>query len=297
MSAAAGLGVELFGMAGEGQGNGVVLDEVERKAREFRLEKRAAGGGVFWQAPEAQWVEELAGSVNRLAWAAHTVGILGLARAAGFLADRHGGQVGLYNVLAAVLGIVMAVMFIYFVVRSGMRMLGPVLRIALVLTLSPVLIAAYAFGWSRHAAHAGLRALAYAAVYLLLAGLVFALAVQVMLVGFAGVGAGSYEELVRALSEGGEAFLGNGEVDIAKVIVTFITMLMAEGLMRSIDTVAGQVAQYEAQGGDVGEQVESQVGGVGSTMMNLTMVAGPALFAKGFGMAGRGGRAVIGWFR
>ena len=258
------LGMSVAGgaaMIGEVGGSGV-LEEARRRGGAIVAELEA-------ELPVDGPLRPLATGMMDLAMACHMVGGVGLAKAASFFGSEIGFADVMTALLAAVLGLLLGFMFVMFLITSGLRLLDPVVRVVIVLALSPVLVAAWVFPSTRNAAVVGLRVLAHAAVFFLACGVLFGLALELVLQAVGQTSGLSYAEIVEGVRAGriGATTLNN-ELDFFGVVVVFITLLLAEAVMRLPGEVAGQLTDYRIQEG-VGEQVEGNVRNMGERLFGL----------------------------
>ena len=244
--------------------------------------------------------EGMADGAMRLVSALHLVGSMGLSRAVGYLADAGQASNKIGGMVALLVGGLLMMLFGVFLVMLGVQLVDPFLRVAVALAASPLLVVAWVFPASQAAAWVGLRTLLYAIAFFVVAGIVYGMAMQIVLLSI--VGAGDF-------SEGIEAFLRNlnmgldaieqqsagGDLDVVKPVVTALMTMVAMGLARQAGQIAGMFASFGAQGG-VAEAVEQRTMGFGGQAMAFgwqgAMLAMGGGFRAGRGLfAGRSGGA------
>ena len=108
------------------------------------------------------------------------VGQLGLAQGIGFIRDAGVAGAGGERWLAVVGGVLVMMMYGVFLVTAAMRLVDPVLRVILVLSIAPLLCAAWVFKPTRRASEVGMRTLLYAIFYFVVAGAVYGVAFAVV---------------------------------------------------------------------------------------------------------------------
>ena len=108
------------------------------------------------------------------------VGQLGLAQGVGFIRDAALVGGGAERWVAVVGGVLVMMMYAMFLVTAAMRLVDPVLRLALVLAASPLLCAAWVFRPTRRMAEVGARSFLYAVLYFLLCGVVYGVSFSII---------------------------------------------------------------------------------------------------------------------
>ena len=233
--------------------------------------------------------EGIADGVMSLAAALHTTGSMGLARAVGYLADAGQGCNTLGAVVSFLVGALLFLIFGMFLVVMGVRLIDPLLRLAVVLAVSPLLVVAWLFPATQQAAWVGLRTVLYALAFFLLAGIVYAMALQMVMISIVGPGdlAQGVEAFLADLTVGRDAVAAGCNLDIVKPVVTALMALVAMALAGQVSQIAGMFSSLNAQGG-VSEAVEQRTMGFGMSAGGLA-VQTAAMSAGFFGrMVGRG---------
>lgn len=289
-------GTALFGAIGASGGGGpsILFTEAEAQTSAYLDDARSRLG--------ADVVDDgVVRAMLRLALALHLLARLGLAHSIGFIAD--GAQVGsMFNVNAWIgggIGVLLLTMFVVFIVTVGIRLLDPLLRLALVLALAPVLVVAWVMPPFRQAAVTGLRIFAYACVYCLVAGVVFLVGFElVMLSHGLETPAASYEAHAASLLCSGDTLrpvgdTGEFRVDVGMALKTLVALIIAQGLISQVGVLAGMLTDYRPDGG-IAQAAEGQVRGMTSKGLFLMGYAALSL-GKGAGAAlARGVRSLAG---
>ena len=140
----------------------------------------------------------LAGFDNLLVYASglQLLGSLGMAQGIGFLRDAQVVSEGGARWIAFIAGVLLLLLFAVFIVVAGIRLLDPLLRVLLIVALSPLLVAAWVFGPTRSAARVGLRAFAYAFFFFVVAGVIYGIAFSLLLASAAASGR-VHEDIIR----------------------------------------------------------------------------------------------------
>ena len=226
--------------------------------------------------PVDESLAALGSGLVHLAMAAHLVGKVGLAKAIAFFQGPERFTSTLSELVALGLGLMLGLMFTMFLLRTGLRLVDPVLRVVIALAFLPVLVAAWVFRSTRQIALVGIRAFAYAAVFFLVSGVLYGLALELALQGVAPEPGMTYDQILTALSGRGpnpystHGILQSGQVDVKSALVAFVTLLMAEAVMKLVSEVAAQLSDFRPQGG-VGEEAERKVGGIVSQAGGFAM--------------------------
>ena len=199
----------------------------------------------------------------------YLVGKVGFLRALGYIADTVAATNTLEKLLGFVIGVLLVFQFMMFLVTTGLRLLDPILRLTLVFAVSPLLIAAWVFPVFRQASVTGLRTVLFSVFYFVIAGVVFAIALQLIFEGLTLGAVHSYDELVANIRNSSDSLEPDGSVNLFKALVTFVVVMVAQALISRIGVIAGQLADYQADAG-VATEVETQVRGLA---MRGTMIS------------------------
>ena len=265
------------------------------------------------------------------------LGSLGMAQGIGFLRDAQVVSKGGARWIAFIAGVLVLLLFAVFIVVAGVRLLDPLLRVLLVLALSPLLIAAWVFAPTRSAARVGLRAFAYAFFFFVVAGAIYGVAFSLILASASttnqldqcraeklcggavrklvyapGVEVPreycfchpqafeTYEGLVQCvLHQGGSVVLpelsypacvepsdpSRTLIDLSKVLVTLISLLLAQSLIALVTSISGSLSDYSA-GDNIAQGAESQMRGLATSAVHTSAYAGAAVM-RGFASKAR----------
>ena len=270
----------------------------------------------------------LAGFDNLLVYASglQLLGSLGMAQGIGFLRDAQVVSEGGGRWIAFIAGILLLLLFAVFIIVAGIRLLDPLLRVLLIVALSPLLVAAWVFAPTRSAARVGLRAFAYAFFFFIVAGVIYGIAFSLILASAAtssGVhediiackckGANAYDQLPDfpkydskrlhycycapeafksfhdlrrcVLFSGGSLVVGHPadvcgsptvarqHIDMTKILITIISLLLAQSLIALVTSIAGSLSDYSA-GDNIAQGAESQMRGLATSAVHTSAYAG-----------------------
>lgn len=288
MEAGAGVSRSVLAAAGN---SGDVVAYAQGRVREMQSASVARLPGMVRDAVSAGGeAAGIADGVMSLAAALHTTGSMGLARAVGYLADAGQGCNTLGAVVSFLGGLLLFLIFGMFLVVMGVRLIDPLLRLAVVLAVSPLLVVAWLFPATQSAAWVGLRTLLYAMAFFLLAGIVYAMALQMVMISIVGPGdlSQGVEAFLADLTVGRDAVQQNCDLDMVKPVVTALMAMVAMALAGQVSQIAGMFSSLNAQGG-VAEAVEQRSMGFG-------MGAGAMAWQTAAMSAGFFGRMVGGGF-
>lgn len=118
--------------------------------------------------------------------AVHALGVGGLALAVETMtygATMDGGDMG-SKILIAVVGFVLAMMFLMFTLTFGLRYIDALLKALVSLSLSPLFLVLWVFDSTRQIAHAAIRSVAFMGALFATLGVVFVMAASVMSYGY-----------------------------------------------------------------------------------------------------------------
>ena len=260
--------------------------------RELDAETEAMIAGL----PDGDPAKEstLVAGVMRLAAGLHMVGRLGLAQGVGFIGDaaQTGSSVDATAWVGGAIGVLILMSFVVFVALVGLRLVDPLLRAAVVLALSPLLIAAWCFPVFRQAAVTGARTLAYCCLYFVVAGVVYLVAFELIMAVQRPVDAGSFDAVARSLLCAGERLTehdGQFRVDVPLAVLTLVSVMLAHSLIGVVGQIAGMLTDYRSDEGIAGA-AEGEARGIGTKSM---MVAGYAAATVASSM----GRGAFGWLK
>ena len=251
-------------------------------------------------------------ALTRLILILHQVAILGLARAVLFmtsfesLTDQPIGMI-----TAMIIGLILFAGFLIFYIVAGLRFADPLMRVLVVVGMGPVLIAGLPFrGLRSGPVMNALRSLGYAAVYLLLVALVYAVVLSTLLQSFSADSARygptlpSLEELIERyvsrqapnkdpgasssvkvndyvpILEGDGTSGSSGArpmVDVSSAVILMVCLFFAHTLAGSVSEFAAGLTAY-TPGGSIGEQAEQQIS---SQVTSVAAGAAPAIVAAG----------------
>ena len=237
----------------------------------------------------------------KLATGLHLIGQVGVARSIAYITEQDSyAQIGAWASVAV--GVVLLVFFLSFVVVAGLRLVDPVLRLAVALALSPLLFAAYVFPAFRGTAATGARLVAYAALYLVVAGavygVVFAMLVESMAASCGEGAPQAFEALMVSVSGDGSATLPKCPVtavvagdaarhpDIASALILLVGLFLGQALIASVGTMAGSIASYSAQD-NIASGAESQIRGLATTSAVTVAYTGVSAAMSGLKIAKR----------
>ena len=242
---------------------------------------------------------EMGAEVMKLASALHLVGSLGMARGVGYMVDAGQGSSRSHALVAVFAGALMLLMFGIFMVFLAVRLVDPLLRLAVVLAVSPLLVLAWVFPATQVAAWTGLRTLVHAIAFFVVAGVLYGVALQMVvlsIVGPEGFGPGGLERFLQDLHTGRDSVGPFGQVNVVRPAVTLVMAMVALGLAGQVSQIASMFAGLQPQGG-VAESVErsGQSFGMGAValgwhgMIAAGGYAGRFLWGGGRRLFGRGG--------
>ena len=213
-----------------------------------------------------QALEQLHHFVLVFAGAVHSLGSHGISAGAQAwgctqTASSVGTRVGLVG-----LGALLVLFFVVFLVTGALRFLDPLIRAFIALGLAPILLACLPFRTTRGLFNVGARSIGYAAVFFLVAGLVFSVLYLVVM------------EVLQVSSFGVQVPLcdfnkGVLSVNLYDLLVMLIGILLAQAMLGQIGPIAGQIVDYRLQGG-VGEQVGQQAMSLGRSSVMLAAYMG-----------------------
>ena len=250
----------------------------------------------------------------------HLIGRLGMAQGIGFLSDAQHVPEGGSRWIAFIAGVLLVLLFAVFLVVSGLRLIDPLIRVLLVVSLAPLLIVAWVFGPTRQAARVGLRVFAYAFFFFVIAGLVYGIAFTLLTQSSRSVfgvtdfdvlkGCASppvpppkgpevcfckktllvsFEGLSRCmLFNGGSlthipdsAGVEQPTIDMTRVVVSVIALLLSQSLIALVSSLAGTFSDYSASD-NIAQGAESQMRGLATSAVHTSVYAGVAV-AKSVG--------------
>ncbi len=236
--------------------------------------------------------EEMGIEVMKLASALHLVGSLGMARGVGYMVDAGQGSSKTETLVAVVSGGLMLLMFGVFMVFLAVRLVDPLLRLAVVLAVSPLLVMAWVFPATQVAAWTGLRSFLHGIAFFIVAGVLYGVALQLVvlaMVGPEGFGPGGLDRFLEDLTSVEDSIDADGHVDVVKPAVTLVMALVSLGLAGQVGQIASMFAGLQPQG-SVSENVErsAQSFGMGAVgMMWHGAVAAGGIAGRGMGRVGR----------
>ena len=249
-----------------------------------------------------------------LAAGLHLVGQLGVAQGVGLIRD--GGALQTIEApLAWVCGVLILLLFTVFLITAALRLVDPVVRLILVFSLSPLLVAAWVFRPFRRASEVGARTLLYAFTYFVMAGVVYGLVFSLIThsqrtaASLDSVSASYYRcdsgtpaeacacqparlETFRGLSacvvaSGGSLSISSVTsnphsdarhivaLDLSQVIVSLMGLLLSQSLLTLVATFAGAVSDYQASE-NVAQAAEGQMRGLATSAVTTTAYAAVA---------------------
>ena len=242
----------------------------------------------------------------------HLIGRLGMAQGIGFLSDARLVPEGGSRWIAFIAGVLLVLLFAVFLVVSGLRLIDPLIRVLLVISLAPLLIVAWVFGPTRQAARVGLRVFAYAFFFFVIAGLVYGIAFTLLtqssravygvsddtlLIGCASPPveppAGpqvcfckatllvTFDGLARCmLFNGGSltripdsAGVVRPSIDMTRVVISVIALLLSQSLIALVSSLAGTFSDYSASD-NIAQGAESQMRGLATSAVHTSVYAG-----------------------
>ena len=268
----------------------------------------------------------LLGFDNLLVYASslQLLGSLGMAQGIGFLRDAQVVAEGGSRWIAFIAGVLILLLFAVFIIVAGIRLLDPLLRVTIVVAISPLLIVAWVFGPTRNAARVGLRVFAYAFFFFVVAGAIYGIAFTLILTSARSaneispallgkcVGHNAYVNLPRppdpevrhlgycychpdafetydglancVLHNGGSLVLPpdagtdstRAFVDITKVLITLISLLLAQSLIALVTSIAGSLSDYTASD-NIAQGAESQMRGLATSAVHTSAYAGASV--------------------
>ena len=263
--------------------------------------------------------ERVVTALFRMFIAVQHLAVLGIARGALFMSATE--DLGWFMTAASmILGLVLCISFLIFFIVAGLRLVDPLLRLALAIATAPVWIAGLPFDALRRGPCSQMgRSFTYAIVSLFLAGLIYGIAASMLMQAFAlsiALPDATFTQLfersvitfntptdddatARALSPILERQLPPGASDsvfylnVAPAILLVMGLLLSTVLLGSIGILASMFSGFQAQGSLAGD-VERMVSGNVHTLANGVLWAGTAVAGAVVtaATAGYGGRFV-----
>ena len=295
LGGSAALGLTLLDAVQGGGYASVIMEKAQEEANQF-LDTSHLGMRKMRKSEEA-----LMKGVVYLALGLHLVGRLGIAQAVGFISDA--ATVGGTSMMAwvgALIGLVMIALFAYFLIVVGVRLLDPLIRITIVFALLPLLIVAWVFGPFRSMAERGMRTFGYCCLYLVIAGVVYSVAFE-LVVGTqsrmmaltksntAAPNPVSYDQIAAALLDSGGiltvgAAPNNLSINIALALATLVVVFLAQSVIGMVSSMASMLTDYQVSE-SMAEQVEGDMRGAATKSLAFGAFAGMkgAQWAKNLG--------------
>ena len=231
--------------------------------------------------PSSSQYEMLSG-LTRALMSIHMICILGMSRGLLYLTNLT-GLVSLTGWLSVVIGVVLFVAFLVFFLVAQARVIDPLVRLAVVLSFSPLILATLPFpGLRATTLRPVLRALGYCGAYFLLLGIIYGLVVYFMLQSFTYSvdlpqidPAKLFTTFVSREASLGDAHPGFNSLQTVTIsgttyttlkisgpLLILVSLLLCYGLVEAMTVFAAGLASYDLQR-DVGQVASQQIESVG----------------------------------
>lgn len=225
--------------------------------------------------------ERLIGGVVRLTTGLQMCASAGIARGILYMSNTASWS-GVEKWVSIGLGAALVVFFLVFFVSAGVRLADPLVRLAVVVALFPLLAVTALFGSTRSIAYMALRTFGFCVVYFMVAGLMYGLVLAVMVQSFASVAlvagdasaaGGDFERLATLLATAGAGGISNVQVmrlgsgpdaggfgvpDVLGALMLLFSLFLAHSLVAKVGSIAGALVGYSG-GGGIGESTEGQM--------------------------------------